>query len=149
VNSSTKWFTVFSRYSYGSAHSDTDGLMTMPSNPYDIAQDWARSSLDIRNMLFLGGSITGPWGLRLSPFLIAHSGLPFNVTTGTDLYGTGQLAASARPSVVSGPGENIVLTPYGYLNTIPQAGQTIIERNIGTGPGFLELNMRLSKTWGF
>jgi hypothetical protein len=149
VNSSIKWFTLFSRYSYGSAHSDTDGLTTMPSNPYNIAQDWGRSSLDIRHMLFLGGSINGPWGLRLSPLLVAHSGLPFNITTGTDLYGTGQTAASARPSVVSGPGENIVLTPYGYLNTVPQPGQAIVGRNLATGPGFLDFNMRLSKTWGF
>lgn len=149
ANSSTKWFTVFTRYSYGTAHSNTDGLTTMPSDPYDIGQDWGRSSLDIRQMLFVGGSIRGPWGLRLSPFFIAHSGIPFNITTGTDLYDTGQVAASARPSVVTSAGDNVVLTPFGYLNTVPQAGQSIIERNLGTGPGFLELNMRLSKTWGF
>lgn len=150
VNSSLgKWMTLFSRYAYGDAHSDTDGLTTMPANPYNIAEDWGRSSLDIKHFVLVGGSISGPWGLRLSPFFIAHSGTPFNITTGTDIYGTGQAAASARPSIVSGPGEDIVYTPFGYLDTIPTTGQNIIERNAGIGPGFIELNLRLSKTWGF
>ena len=144
-----KRITVFSRYAYGTAHSDTDGLMTMPSNPYNLSQDWGPSALDIRQMLFLGGSVSGPWGMRLSPFFIAHSGIPFNITTGTDLYGTGQTIPTARPSIVDGPGPNIVDTPFGYLDVRPQAGQTMIERNAGTGPGFIELNLRLSKTWGF
>jgi hypothetical protein len=144
-----KRITLFSRYVHGDAHSDTDGLTTLPSNPYNFAQDWGRSSLDIEHMVLLGGSISLPLGVRLSPFFIAHSGTPFNITTGTDLYDTGQMASTARPSIVSGPGANIVLTPYGYLDTLPTAGQTIIPRNDGSGPGFIELNLRLSKTWGF
>jgi hypothetical protein len=150
VNTSIRrWATLFSRYVYGNAHSDTDGLGTMPSNPYDFSSEWGRSSLDIKNMVFFGGSISAPWGIRISPFFIAHSGAPFNITTGTDVYGTGQLASTARPSIVSGPGENIILTPFGYLDTAPQTGQTTLERNAGTSPGFLELNLRVSKTWGF
>ena len=144
-----KRITLFSRYVHGDAHSDTDGLTTFPSNPANFSQDWGRSSLDIKHMVLLGGSISLPLGMRLSPFFIAHSGTPFNITTGTDLYDTGQMASSARPSIVSGPGANVILTPYGYLDTEPTAGQTIIPRNDGTGPGFIEFNLRLSKTWGF
>jgi hypothetical protein len=144
-----KWVTLFSRYAYGNAHSDTDGLTTVPANPYNFADEWGRSALDIRNMLFLGGSISAPWGLRISPFFIAHSGIPFNITTGTDLYGTGQIASTARPGIASGAGPGIIDTPYGYLDSVPTADQAILERNAGTGPGFLELNMRVSKTWSF
>jgi hypothetical protein len=144
-----RWANIFSRYMHGDAHSDTDGINTMPSNPYNFSYDWGRSSLDISNLLFLGGSISLPKGVRLSPFMIAHSGMPFNITTGTDIYGTGQALSSARPSIVNGAGPNIVDTRFGYLDTIPQAGQTIIARNSETGPGFFELNLRLSKTWGF
>jgi hypothetical protein len=140
---------LFGRYIYGQAHSDTDGLATMPANPYDFSSEWGRSALDMRHMVMMGGSIAGPWGLRLSPFFIARSGIPFNITTGTDLYGTGSATPTARPSIVSGPGENVYLTPYGYLDVDPAAGQTLIARNAGTAPGFLELNLRLSKTWGF
>jgi Carboxypeptidase regulatory-like domain len=144
-----RWANIFSRYMHGNAHSDTDGINTLPSNPYNYSSDWGRSSLDISNLLFMGGSILLPKGVRLSPFMIAHSGAPFNITTGTDIYGIGQATSSARPSIVSGPGANIVYTRFGYLDTIPQPGQTIIARNSATGPGFFELNLRLSKTWGF
>ncbi len=81
VNSAVgRWLTIFSRYSYGSAHSDTDGLGTQPADPYNFAADWGRSVLDITNNLFIGGSIAGPWGLRFSPLFTAHSGSPFNVS---------------------------------------------------------------------
>lgn len=144
-----KYVTLFSRYMYGHANSDTDGIATMPSNPYDFSGEYGRSALDMRHMALVGGSISAPWGLRLSPFFVAHSGIPFNITTGTDLYGIGSATPTARPSVVSGPGEGVYLTPYGYLDVTPQAGQTVLERNAGNGPSFIELNLRLSKTWGF
>ncbi|MFZ0593780.1 MAG: carboxypeptidase regulatory-like domain-containing protein, partial [Bryobacteraceae bacterium] len=134
--------TLFGRYVYGQAHSDTDGLTTMPADPYDFSSEYGRSSLDMRHMVFIGGSLLGPWGIRLSPFFVAHSGIPFNITTGTDLYGTGSPTPTARPSIVSGPGPNVYLTPYGYLDVDPEAGQTLIERNAGNGPGFIELNLR-------
>lgn len=144
-----KWGTLFGRYAYGSAHSDTDGLATLPANQYDFSSEYGRSSLDVRNLVFLGGSFAAPWGVRISPFFVAHSGIPFNITTGTDLYLTGQMDSTARPGIATGSGANIVSTPYGMLDTIPQPGQAVIERNAGNGPGFLELNFRLSKTWGF
>jgi hypothetical protein len=150
LNSSVgRWLSLFGRYVYGDAHSDTDGAGTLPSNQYDFAQDYGRSQLDIRNQLFAGGSIAARWGLRFSPFVVAHSGTPFNVTTGTDLFLTGQSQPTARPSLVSGPGPNIIDTPFGFLNTLPFPGQPLIERNIGSGPGFLGINLRVSKTWGF
>jgi len=150
VNSAIgKWGSLFARYGYGTAHSDTDGLSTLPANQYDFSSEYGRSALDVRNMVFVGGSFTTPWGMRISPFFVAHSGIPFNITTGTDLYLTGQMMATARPGLASSAGANVVATPYGLLDTIPQSGQAIIERNAGNGPGFLELNFRVSKTWGF
>ncbi len=150
LNSSVgRWLSLFGRYVYGEAHSDTDGVGTLPANQYDFAEDYGRSMLDIRNQLFAGGSIAARWGLRFSPFVVAHSGTPFNVTTGTDLFLTGQPQPTARPSVVSGPGPDIIDTPYGFLNTLPLPGQPLIERNLGSGPGFLGINLRVSKTWGF
>jgi hypothetical protein len=99
--------------------------------------------------MFVGGSFSAPWKVRLSPFFVARSGIPFNITTGTDLYLTGQVAATARPSVAGGAGAGVIDTPYGFLSAIPAAGQSLIERNAGNGPGFIELNLRLSRTWGF
>jgi hypothetical protein len=150
LNSSVgRWLTLFGRYVYGHAHSDTDGLGTLPANQYDFSQDYGRSQLDIRNQLFAGGSIAARWGVRFSPFVVAHSGTPFNVTTGTDLFLTGQPQPTARPGVVAGPGPGIIDTPYGFLDPLPLIGQPLVERNIGQGPAFVGINLRVSKTWGF
>ncbi len=62
-----RWLTLFGRYGFGNAHSNTDGLGTQPADPYNFAAEWGRSSLDISHSLFIGGSLTGPWGLRFSP----------------------------------------------------------------------------------
>jgi hypothetical protein len=102
---------------------------------------------DVHHFLFVGGSYTTKWNLRFSPFIIMRSGAPFDVTTGTDLYETN--AFTERPGIASGPGPGIVSTPYGYLDPIPQVGQPILNRNAGNGPGFIGINLRVSKTWGF
>ncbi len=164
INSTVgKWATIFARYSHGDAHSDTDGLGSIPADPYNFAADWGRSQLDIAHNFFLGGSVAGPWGLRFSPMLMAHTGSPFNVTTGTDLFLQGLGTGTARPGIVTtaGPihyyygipalGPGILNDPF--LNPIPlvpaPGTSDMIERNAGTGPGFLSLNLRVSKTWGF
>ena len=144
-----KWGTIFSRYAFSNAHSDTDGLSTMPSNPYNFRADWGRTGLNVSHNLFLGGSITTKYGIRLSPFLVAHTGTPFNITTGTDLYlqGTGQ--PTARPTVVDSPLTGSKASPLGILYPYATVGTPQIERYAGTGAGFIGLNLRVSKTWGF
>jgi hypothetical protein len=150
VNSQVgRWFTLFSHYTYSNAHSNTDGLGTLPSNPYDIAADWGRSSLAIAHTLFVGGSIAAPRGLRFSPFVVMRSGTPFNITTGTDLYATGAVAPTARPSLATADTPGAVETQFGYLNPAPAVGTPLLERNYATGPGFIGINLRVSKTWGF
>jgi Carboxypeptidase regulatory-like domain len=154
VNSSVgRWLSLFGRYSHNNAHSDTDGLSTLPSDPYNLAADWGRSKISIANNLFLGGSILAKWGIRFSPFIVAHSGTPFNITTGTDLYLQGQGAATARPSTTGN------LVPYQtangtlYFNPVPVVAapgtSNTVERNSGVGAGFLGVNLRVSRTWGF
>jgi hypothetical protein len=144
-----RWLTLFSRYSYNNAHSDTDGLGTLPSDPNNFAQDWGRSSLDIASNFFLGGSITAKWGLRFSPFIVAHSGSPYNLTTGTDLYLDN--AEFSRPSFyITTPPSNLPAKEYlTFLNPTPTVGSPEVPRNFLTGPGFLGVNLRVSKTWGF
>jgi len=148
-----RWLTLFGRYSYSDAHSDTDGLSTLPANPYNFAADWGRSHLDVGHTLFFGGSIAARWGLRFSPFLVAHTGTPFNITSGTDLFLQGQGTPTARPSVVDTELQSFINTPYGILNPVPLVAppgtSNMIERNAGDGPGFVGLNLRVSKTWGF
>ena len=58
---------LFGFYTLGYANSDTSGVSSFPSNSYNISQDYGRASFDVRHRLFLGGSISLPYLIRLSP----------------------------------------------------------------------------------
>jgi len=147
-------------YIWGTSHSNTDGLLcpsssgcgtSTPVNPYDLSAEWSRSALAVQNRMFLFGTISAPLKIQLAPFVVASSGVPFNITTGGfyDFDGLPDGVFNARPAYASGAGPNIVSTPYGYLNPYPTPGEALIPRNLGTGPSQFSLNLRLSRTWGF
>jgi len=77
-----------------------------------------------------------------------QSGSPFNITTGSDLYGT--TLFNARPGVatdVSKPG--LIPTQYGLLDPSPVPGEPILSRNYGRGPGQVSVNLRIAKAVAF
>jgi hypothetical protein len=117
-------------------------------NSYDPMEDWGRAAFDVRNRAFIGGTISLPYAFRLSPFIIANSGTPFNIIVGQDL--NGDSIFNDRPALAStpGPGGKIYVTPYGTFNTVPLPGQTIAPINYGAGPPVYTINLRLSKTFG-
>ena len=81
-------FSMFGNYVLNFANGDTDGVNTFPANQYDLSREYGRSSIDVRHRFTLGGNISGlPGKIRLSPFIIANSGRPFNITTGRDTNG--------------------------------------------------------------
>ena len=150
VNSSVRIGTklsLFGYYTLNYANSDTAGPNSFASNSNDISVDYGRSAYDIRNRLFLGGTWGLPYAFRLSPFVIASSGIPYNITTGED--NNDDSIFNDRPSFASGPGPGIVATKYGFLNTQPTLGETPIPINLGTSPGRFTFNLRLSKSFGF
>jgi hypothetical protein len=140
-----KSISLFAVYVLGKSMSDTDGSGSFPMSTYNFAEDWGRSSMDVRHRFFLGGSIATRWGVRLSPFIMARSGSPFNIVTGTDL--NGDTLFTDRPAFAA-PGQGID-TPWGWLNPNPGPGDRIIPRNYGQSPGYFAINVRLSKTFGF
>src|SRR5208282_3217665 len=117
--------------------------------PGDLQEDYGRASYDIRHRLFVGGTIGLPKGFRLSPFLIASSGLPFNITTGTDPYLDSQF--NVRPVFAPSCASATYVTKFGCFNQeIPgTTGYVPIPVNYGEGPGRFALMLRLSKTIGF
>jgi hypothetical protein len=139
---------LFGYYTLNYANSDTSGPNSFPSNPYDLQQDYGRASFDLRSRLFMGGTVALPRGFRFSPFLVASSGPPFNITTGTDPY-LGNLY-NVRPEFgTCPPGQ---ATKYGCFVTPPAAefpSYTPIPINYSEGPARFALNFRLSKTFGF
>jgi hypothetical protein len=142
---------LFGYYVLNSANSDTSGVSSFASNSYDISQDYGRASFDIRNRFFLGGSIAMPYAVRLSPFLVASSGSPFNITTSTDLNEDSIFndRPGIAPAGTSCSAANIYCTPLGTFDAMPTAGEKLAAINYATGPSHVSLNLRLSKTFGF
>lgn len=145
-----KDLSLFGYYTLNYAKSDSGGAGYVPSIPDDISADYGRASFDVRHRLFLGGTFGAPYGFRLSPFLVASSGIPFNITTGQDVYG--DAVFNTRPAFApcgSGAQTSVVQTTFGCFNIAPSAGQAPIPINYATSPSRFVLNMRLSKTFGF
>jgi hypothetical protein len=146
----TSRISMFIGYSWNTAKSNTDGAGTFPANQYDASTEYGRAAIDVQNRFTLGGSIEAKYRIRLSPFIIASSGRPFNITTGSDVNGDQIFTdrpAFATSAQVGQPG--IVATRFGIFNTLPGPNEVIIPRNYGDGPGSFTVNLRLSRTFGF
>ena len=135
-------------YALGKSKSDSDGSGTFAANPFDFTDEFGRSSGDVRHRFTLSGSYRAPWGISVNPFLIISSGTPFNITIGRDL--NGDTLFTERPAFATDlnkPG--VVITRFGAFDPNPVAGEVIIPRNYGQGPGSIVSNLRVSKTFGF
>lgn len=145
-------FTLFGYYLLNFAKSDTGGINSFPSQPYNIGADYGRATFDRRNRLFLGGNVTLPHNISLSPFIIASSGTPYNVTLGQDLNNDSifndRPAFGAANGIPAGqPGSNTIAGCGSFVT--PAAGQAPIPINYCTGPALFVANLRASKTFGF
>ena len=136
-------------YAYGRAFADSDGVGTLPANPYSTVGEYGPSSQDVRHRGLIAGSIATKWDIRLSPFIQMNSGAPFNILTGTDPYGT-TLLSTARPGIATDPSiPGVVKTAYGLLDPNPKPGEQLLPRNFGRSPGSFMVNLRLARTFGF
>jgi len=133
------------------------GTPNFLTNQYDPMADYGRSLFDVRHRVFLGGTISMPYLIRLNPFLLVSSGVPYDITLGQDLNGDSifndrpaLVSATACPKVGPAPGQptSVLCTPLGSFNTLPAPGQAV-PVNSATGPTLFTLNLRLSKTFGF
>ena len=152
--STGKHVSLFGYYSLNFAKGDTSGNGGAISTPYNIAADYGRTSFDTRNRAFLAGSISFPKFIQFSPFMIAQSGSPYNVTVGEDV--NGDTFFNDRPLKVTGlaPNGSTVKTingcgTFAVPNTPGSSGSPTAPINACTGPALFTLNFRLTKTWGF
>ena len=141
-----KRYSFFGNYRLSQSISDTDG--GFPLYSYNLKLDDGRAGFDVRHSFVFGGQYTAPFAIRFSPFIIATSGRPFNLTTGVDNNGDsifndrptyGQLAARCQ---------QLGLTNR-FCDTSGQDPNAIIPRNLGIGPGYFSVNMRVERTFGF
>jgi len=152
INSSIRMGTklsLFGYYTLNYANSDAAGAGTFPSFDNNISLDYGRAAFDVRHRVFFGGSVGLPRNFRLSPFLVAQSGVPFNITTGQDLNGNSIF--NDRPTFASPQSnpQDVVTNKYGSFNLVPQPGEILVPINSLNSAGRFSLNLRLSKTFGF
>ena len=148
VNSKvSQTISLFGSYVFNRSRSNTEGINTLPSNPYSLAGEYGPAGNDVHHRVNAGGSINTKWNVRLSPLVTLQSGPPFDITAGKDLYGT--TLFNARPGIAAGPGTG--LTDYHglHLDPNPGPGETLLPRNFGRGPGQVMVNLRVAKTFGF
>ncbi|MCP5120056.1 MAG: TonB-dependent receptor, partial [bacterium] len=104
-------------YTLGRSYSDTGGISSMPPNPFDLSGEWARADRDRLHRFRALGSIRPGKLFQLGIVFSAYSGHPYSLRTGRDDNRDGR--ATDRP--------------FG------------IARNSETGPGSVNLDVRLSR----
>ena len=140
-------FNLFSFYSLNYAKSDTSGVSSFPSTPYNIAADYGRASFAVRHRFMVGGNFNLRYRFSLSPFIIANSGSPFNFTVGQDL--NGDSIYNDRPTFATSSSTDVVSSPWGNFDRTPVAGHQLVPINYGTGHSLFTVNLRVSKVFGF
>lgn len=142
--------TFGANYRLGLAKSDTDGAGSFPSYSYDLNGEYGNAGQDIRHFFVLYSSVQLPWKIRMSPFVIARSGSPYNIVTGIDT--NRDSIFNDRPTYTQ---LNSACFARGLTNSfcdisgISNPASTIIPRNYGRGPGSFAVNLNFSKTIGF
>ena len=145
----SRTFSLTGNYSIGKSQSDAD-FGGFPMNQYDLTGEYGRTAFDTRHRFILFGSIGVPFlNLSLNPMVIANTGRAFNIITGFDDNRDGII--NDRPAFADSqtPDADLRRTPWGDFDIRPKAGQTIIPRNYGEGPGFFSVNLRVGRTFSF
>ena len=135
----------FSNYVLSRTRSDTDDPNAAPANSYDLASDFGYASFDRRHRFYIGGTLSLPRSMSISPSVSLMSGQPFNITTGRD--NNGDTTFSDRPAFAVAGALNSVATEFGVFDPNPLPGAPIIPRNFARAPGQAIVNLNFSKTF--
>ncbi|HST79621.1 MAG TPA: carboxypeptidase regulatory-like domain-containing protein [Verrucomicrobiae bacterium] len=109
------------QYTFSRSDDNTDGPLALPADSRNLGPEWGRSSFDMRHRFVVAGTAELPAAFKLGLMVVANSGAPFNITTGSDDNDDG--IANDRP-----PG---------------------VTRNTGDGPAFMQTDLRVSKIFNF
>jgi hypothetical protein len=140
---SYKRFGFFLGYLNFNFTTDTPNNQGFAQSAYSDKGEAGPPDWQTRNRVFFVGNYNLPEGTELSAQFDAASGLPYNVTTGTDDNGDGVF--NDRPSYAVASGPETFPTPFGLLSTNTINGNAA--RNLGTMPATMHLDMNLSRAW--
>ncbi len=148
--------TLFGNYRLGWAKGDTDGggffgggSASFPAYSYDLSGEYGTSQVGVKQGMFLGGSFTLPWKIRLSPTITASSGIPFNITLGSDV--NRDTLFTERPTyraLAAACSTRNITAKWCDVSKVSNL-DAIIPRNFGRSPASFNMNMNLSRTFGF
>jgi hypothetical protein len=145
-----KKLSLFGFYALSYGKTDAEG---QPADPYNLRAEWGPSTMmDVRHRMVIGTSLPLPWNISLSPFFMASSGSPYNITTGRDANLDG--VAAERPALLAlsqaqcNGGDLVYRAGFGCFDLNPAPG-TAIGRNSARGPANINLSLRLARTWAF
>jgi Carboxypeptidase regulatory-like domain len=145
MNARLQKVTLFGFYALNFANANTSGSGFFPTSNTDTRVDYGRATFAKTNLGVFGGSLQLPYKFMASPFMIAQSGTPYNLTTGLDPLGTS--IYNQRPYFVNGDsGSCRVSSDFSSTQTGSLAPVPI---NYCAGPANFTLNLRLARTFGF
>lgn len=108
---------IKAQYTLSRTTDDVSGLFDLPADNYDLRAERGRADFDKLHRFNFAGILDLPWEFRVGSIVTLASGTPFDITTGFD--DNGDRVFNDRPLGVT--------------------------RNTGRGPGFAQLDLRLSK----
>ncbi len=141
-----KHLLVFLSYHLSRVREDVSSAGTFVSNSFNLSQDYGRAP-DPTQQLFVGGTVQLPFGIAANVFANTAGGVPFNITTGTDL--NGDTIFNDRPAFATHPTANSVLynTRYGIFDANPQPGEPIIPINYGNSPNLSWVDLSANRSF--
>lgn len=144
ANVRTRYVTLGGFYALSFANSNTNGATSFTTTAANPSVDYGRAAFNHKQFAVIYGNVTLPYKFTASPFLIAQSGSPYNITTGTDV--NGDSLYNDRPAF-----SNIAAscTNAASFVTPTTTNYTPIPINYCTAPGNFTLNMRVARTFGF
>ena len=145
ANIRMKKLTAFGFYSINYPNSNTSGSGFIPTST-DPRVDYGRAVFAQHQQLAVGGNYTAPFKISLSPFILARSGTPYNVTTGTDV--NRDSVYNDRPAFASGTSASCSSAST-FATPAQGSAYTEIPINYCTGPSIFTFNLRAGRTIGF
>ena len=141
-------------------YTHANDLPGTPTDPYNFLQDWGTSNLNRRSNFTVIGTLQAPLKIMVSPTILIHSGAPYDVLVGQDIFGDqGSPRAFFAPAGSTCGLGGVVCTPLGNFST-SYAGvldpnnpgkflTNMVPRNYLTMPETVSVNMRVYRVFGF
>ncbi|MDE1177785.1 MAG: TonB-dependent receptor [Edaphobacter sp.] len=136
---------LFGFYALSWANANTTGATFFPTSNSNTKADYGPASFAKRQFGVFGGSLNFRYGITASPFMIAQSGTPYNLTSGLDPNGSS--IYNDRPYFMNNASGNCRdAASFSETNT---GSLTRVPYDYCTGPANVSINLRVAKVFGF